>query len=60
MSFAKLPGGTLEKMKKADVLVPCPLMLDAKGRMLTAQQECLTRYYIDSGAVAVVPGTHTG
>jgi dihydrodipicolinate synthase/N-acetylneuraminate lyase len=60
MPFAKLSGGTLEKMKQADVLVPCPLMLDEKGRMLVSQQECLTRYYIDSGAAAVVPGTHTG
>jgi len=60
MPFAKLSPATLSKMKQADVLVPCPLMLDEKGRMLTAQQECLTRYYIEAGAAAVVPGTHTG
>ncbi len=60
MNFAKIPGATLDRMKQADVLVPCPLMLDGQGRMLVAQQELLTRYYIEAGASAVVPGTHTG
>lgn len=60
MPFAKLSPDTLNKLRASDVLVPCPLMVDEKGRMLVDRQEILTRYYIEAGASAVVPGAHTG
>ena len=49
-----------DRLGWATGLIPSPLMMDAKGRMLEDYQRLITLCYIQSGASAVIPGAHTG
>jgi len=60
MSRAVLSPLVLEKMRRADVMVPAPLAVNSDGKLLEGQQKLLTRYYLEAGASTVIPGAHTG
>ena len=56
----QLDPAPAQVLRRGGVFVPSPLALDQAHKPDWRYQRLLTHYYLDAGAVAVVPGAHTG